>query len=507
MSISLLGIVYMQIFWIINAVKINEEQFGRNVNEALNELVNKMETDEISQIISGNLGAMDIGNSFEKICGKTDSVLNTNQGQNKSPRLKIVIKNSIPDSLRKKIHINQNSTFIKLKKNDTLKNISATVIRSNYKIDVKTDKFKNVVKKMLVEYECKSITLCDRLQQINFLKILNSFLLNHGIDLPYEFIVCSKNNTDTAIISKGFKTNSSEFAFTVNLFPNDLVEKSDFLKLYFPDRKGYIYRSLSLMIIGSLVFTLFILLTFIVTIFAILRQKKISEIRNDFINNMTHEFKTPIATISLASDSINTPMVLEDREQIKYFSRIIKEESLRMNTKMEGVLQLALFDKNEIEYHFTSLNVHEQIEKAVERIQLQLEQKSGQISTDLKAPKQLVEADGEHLLSAFLNILDNAIKYSAAPPVINILTYNKELSICISISDQGIGIDKDDIKRIFERFYRVHTGDIHNVKGFGLGLCYVKEVINKFKGQIDVQSVKGTGSTFTICLPIKKDEK
>lgn len=519
MSISLIGIVCVQIFWIMNAVKINEEHFGQNVNQALNELVSKIETDETSHIIKGNICAIDMGNQPLSECGNTDTDIVKSFGKHKTKYKKVFISNSCnTDSLCAGIKIKSDTKILSFGNNepenaeenttitvndDSSKSICVTIVKNNNKVDVKTDKFRNVVEKMIVEYESKNIPLDSRLKQINFSKILKSVLKNHALELPYEFIVSNKNNKDTAFVSKGYNEDSKEFLYTLNLFPNDLVDKSDYLKLYFPGRSGYIYQSLSLMIIGSVIFTLIILLTFIITIFTILRQKKISEIKNDFINNMTHEFKTPIATISLASDSISNPLVLENKEQIQYFSRIIKEESLRMNNKVESVLQLSLFDKNEIEFHLSTVSVHEQIEKAIEKIKLQVEQKNGLIKTELKAVNDRVEVDSEHFLGALLNILDNAIKYSEDIPVITISTYNKENMVCIAISDKGIGMDKEDTKKIFERFFRVHTGDVHNVKGFGLGLCYVKEIITACKGKVSVQSTKGVGSTFTICLPLK----
>ncbi len=520
MSISLAGIVCVQIFWIMNAVKINEEQFGRKVNEAMNELVGRIETDETSKIISGNICSINMGNVPAKTNCCPDNIINKTAGH--KTQMKIVINGNDSDictgnkikhfkTIKLDSKFNGNiEDFIKTSvkvSNDTSKDICITVVKNDSKIDVKTDKFRNVVKQMLVEYEYKNIPLDTRLRQLNFSGLLNTVLKNNAIDLPYEYIVKGKNQIDSALVSKGYKENTKAYVYTVNLFPNDLVKKSDYLKIYFPGRSSYIYQSLAFLIIGSIVFTFVILITFIITIFAILRQKKISEIKNDFINNMTHEFKTPIATISLASDSINNPLVLENKEQVRYFSRIIKEESLRMNTKVERVLQLSLFDKNDMEFHITSLNVHEQIEKAVEKIKLQVEQRQGQISTELNAAKYTAIADNEHFLSALLNILDNAIKYSTDIPVIKISSYNKDHMICIAVSDKGIGIGKEDGKRIFERFYRVHTGDIHNVKGFGLGLCYVKEVITAFKGKVSVQSAKGEGSTFTICLPLKQDEQ
>ena len=601
MSISLVGIVIVQFLWIMNAVKINEEQFGRKVTESLNEVVDRIEMDETCKILTKNLTKIDLGtksnndsltkyikqsqhshakvskkkknkdlfseddlndmilkvnkltetfnkNTHDSLMRINDSLLENNieialsHQLNDLINLSFDLKRNIPfDSLEKQTEIEkkvndkliaaENKIKIKLGKMDAefkkkgivIKNlpdypdavdipdtmncdkICITVSKDQDKISVKTDKFRDVVEKLVVEYESKDIPLSQRLDQLNVSGLLETVFEDNAIDLPFEYIVKHKN--DTAIISTGFSDLKGKVFYMKNLFPNDLVDKSAYLMLYFPDRSSYIYKSISFMIVGSVGFTLIMLLTFIVTIFAMIRQKKNSEIKNDFINNMTHEFKTPIATISLASDAINNPAILENKEQILKFNGIIKEESIRMNSQVEKVLQMSLFDKKDIDFNFTVFNIHEQLEKAVDRIRLQLEQKEGQIIIDLTATEYYVKADAVHLSGALLNLLDNAIKYSKENPEIKILTFNKENVICISISDNGIGMEKDDAKRVFERFFRVHTGNVHNVKGFGLGLCYVKEVINAFKGKITVQSVKGSGSTFTICLPTIQNEQ
>ena len=574
MSLSLVGIVIMQFIWIMNAVKINEEQFGRNVYTALNELVNRIETDETCKIISKNVYSINAKSKPDTIRIKYSESKNIEKKKKEAEINKIIneklkekevklenLNKTIQEKLEKKLEekeikleelnkklsekfekneiklklqldqlnkqmltldMSNLENFIKHKINkdtsscDTsCESLCVNVINQDdslmnnirNKISIKTDKFRNVVEKMVVEYECKDIPLKTRLEDINFTTLLDQVLKNNAIQIPYEFIVKDNSQEKVSLVSDGYKEKSGEINFNKNLFPNDLLQKPDYISIYFPDRTGYVYKSLTLMIVGSILFTLIILLTFIVTIFAILRQKKNSEIKNDFINNMTHEFKTPIATISLASDAINNPTILENKEQVLNFNRIIKEETVRMNSQVEKVLQMSLFDKKDLEFHVSAFNIHSLIEQAIDRIKLQLEQKNGQIQVELKADEFYVEADSVHLSGALLNLLDNAIKYSNENPLIKITTFNKDGLVCITVADNGIGMDKDDTKRVFERFFRVHTGDVHNVKGFGLGLCYVKEVITAFKGKISVQSVKGSGSTFTICLPTIQHEQ
>jgi two-component system, OmpR family, phosphate regulon sensor histidine kinase PhoR len=518
MSISLIGIVGVQIFWMLNAVKINEEHFNRNVNEALNELIGKIETKETCKMITTNACSV---NSDERDMNEALNIIPDimNSIGIPMPSNKVIIRpKDISDTTKTiirlktfdKMGISDKSDTITEKskirtvltlRDDTTKNIKLTFV-SNNKIDVKTEKFRDVVEKILVEYEINNKSLASRLKQMNFQKLLKEALIKHAIYLPYEYRVANNDTKDTASSSAGYDDNYKGNSYRVILFPNDIVEKSDYLKLYFPGKSRFIYQSLSLMMTGSALFTLIILLTFIYTIFVILRQKKISEIKNDFINNMTHEFKTPIATISLASDSISSPLVLDNKELIQYFSGVIKEESMRMNTKVERVLQLSLLDKNNISFAMNRIHVHDIIDTAIEKIHLQLDQRSGEISTSLLAENCTIEADAEHFMSVLLNILDNAMKYSPDAPVIHISTFNKNQNLCIAISDKGIGIAKEDSHKIFERFYRVNTGNVHNVKGFGLGLSYVKEIITAFNGTVSVISQKGQGSTFTISFPL-----
>ena len=273
-----------------------------------------------------------------------------------------------------------------------------------------------------------------------------------------------------------------------------------------PHIKNIILKSLRLPIITAIIFTIMIFTAFFLTVSMMIRQKKLSEIKNDFINNMTHEFKTPLATISLAVDALKNEKVMSDQEKMRYFSNIIKEENQRMNRQVETILKAALLDKQEVELLLKPTHVHEVIKEAADNFALQLENKNGSIDLSLNAKNDLIDADEVHFSNLINNLIDNAVKYAKdnVPPQIKIETQANGKNMVLKMEDNGIGMNKETVKRIFEKFYRAHTGNIHNVKGFGLGLSYVKTMVDAHGGDIKVDSTLGKGSTFTIELPLKK---
>jgi two-component system phosphate regulon sensor histidine kinase PhoR len=269
----------------------------------------------------------------------------------------------------------------------------------------------------------------------------------------------------------------------------------------FPERANYVLGSIGWLLGGSLLFSFIILATFALSVFFIIRQKKISEMKSDFLNNMTHEFKTPIATISLAADTITNPKVINDEASIRHFIGMIKKENSRMNKKVETILQIASLDKKEIDFKFENVSMHAIIERAVETIEIQVHQKNGKISLNLNASQPIIYGDYEHLTNLVNNLLDNALKYSPESPDITVETKNNERGIILSVEDKGIGMTKSVQSKIFERFYRQSSGNIHDVKGFGLGLNYVRAIIDAHKGNVTVTSEPGKGSRFDIFLP------
>jgi two-component system phosphate regulon sensor histidine kinase PhoR len=256
---------------------------------------------------------------------------------------------------------------------------------------------------------------------------------------------------------------------------------------------------------GSLLLYLIILATFAMSLFFIIRQKKISEMKSDFLNNMTHEFKTPIATISLAADTITNPKVINDESSIRHFISMIKKENSRMNKKVETILQIASLDKKEIDFKFENISLHNVIERAVETIDILVQQRNGKIHLNLDAINPVIYGDEEHLLNLINNLLDNAIKYSPESPDITVTTKNNEKGIIMSVEDKGIGMSKNVQSRIFERFYRQTAGNVHDVKGFGLGLNYSRAIIEAHRGNVIVASEPGKGSRFDVFLPFNQE--
>ena len=282
---------------------------------------------------------------------------------------------------------------------------------------------------------------------------------------------------------------------------------SEALFIVVPDVKTVVLRSLRWNIAVSILFTLLILSAFYLTIRTMLQQKKIGEMKNDFINNMTHEFKTPLATISLAVDAMRNDKVIQDREKLGYFSSIIKEENQRMNRQVETILKASQFERKDVDLNLKAVSLHETVQQVVDNFKLQLEHVGGHITLFLRASEHTVLADSVHLSNLLNNLVDNAVKYARenVPPQIQIETIGSDASIVLRVEDNGMGMSRDTLKRIFDKFYRAHTGNQHNVKGFGLGLSYVKNVTEALGGKIKADSTLGQGSVFTLELPLHRN--
>jgi two-component system phosphate regulon sensor histidine kinase PhoR len=287
----------------------------------------------------------------------------------------------------------------------------------------------------------------------------------------------------------------------VQLFPDNIIRQNLLVSVIFPERTNYVLGSIAWLLGGSLLFSFIILATFALSLFFIIRQKKISEMKSDFLNNMTHEFKTPIATISLAADTITNPKVINDENSVRHFISMIKKENSRMNKKVETILQIASLDKKEIAFKFENISLHSVIERAVDTIEIQVHQKNGRIAQNLNASEPVIYGDNEHLTNLVNNLLDNALKYSPESPDITVETRNNDRGVILSVADKGIGMSKSVQGKIFERFYRQSSGNVHDVKGFGLGLNYVRAIIDAHKGNVTVTSEPGKGSRFDVFLP------
>ncbi|MFZ9388179.1 MAG: sensor histidine kinase [Chitinophagaceae bacterium] len=345
-----------------------------------------------------------------------------------------------------------------------------------------------------------------------------AFLLNNLKNVKFEFGIATFDRMGNMVFEKAsanfvqaFQDTTQNFVYNSGLealsgTAGENLSVSEVLFVVVPNIKGLVLKSLFWQIIVSVLFTIIILAAFTLTVRTMLRQKKLADIKNDFINNMTHEFKTPIATISLAVDAMRNEKVIQDRGKLGYFSDIIKEENQRMNRQVETILKASQLEKQEVDLALKPVHVHELIRDVVDNFKLQLEEKKGNVELDLDAKSDLIDADEVHFSNLVNNLVDNAVKYAKenTPPLIRLSTQSNARHFIMRIEDNGIGMNRDTVKRIFEKFYRAHTGNVHNVKGFGLGLSYVKTMVEAHNGDIRAESTLGKGSVFTVELPLKK---
>lgn len=509
MGISLLGIIAVQFYWFNNSVNVRNELFDRSVNEALNKAVRRLETGHDLRIIRNIVVGDSIKwadsvpppppppPSFEDIdvTVKKDSingritVMTSKSGKLKSG-IHIIGAESLVEKSRKQLKI----------LHDTLSANKDSILDSGFPeigndMEKKMEQIEELSKQITFEY--RGWETGRNIDEKQLKKIIKEELMDRAIPIDFNFIINSSDSIQKTIV----KTTDLQKWYKVNLFPNDVFRKNLELAVYFPDRNLFIGRTTTLLLGLSVLFTLIIFFTFSLSIFLIVRQKKISEMKSDFINNMTHEFKTPIATISIAADSIANEKVINDGEKVRFFAGMIKKENLRMNEQVERILQIARLDRKEFEFNFQTVNVHELIEEAINGILLQVEKKGGKIITKLEAMNPIATTDPIHFTSLLYNLLDNANKYSPNTPSITVATTNCPKGIYVSVEDTGIGMSKAVQTRIFDKFYRLPSGNIHNVKGFGLGLSYVKAILEANNGSIKVQSEPGKGSKFIVFVP------
>ena len=510
MGISLLGIIGVQFYWFNNSVKVRNELFDRSVNEAMNKAVQRLETNLNIQIIQdiatgdslkwdGNIpppppppapefGDIDVMIKKDSINGSINVTTSKSRNQN-----------SGNNRIRTRTRIGKSGNQLNSLK-DTIVTINDSLIINNFSeidnhIGGKIQQLQKLSKQIAFEY--KGWESGRHIDEKQLQKLLKEELMEKEIPISFEFII----NPGDSIIKTTGKAGILPRWYKVNMFPDDVFRKKLELAVYFPDRNLFIGHTTTLLLGLSVLFTLIIFLTFSLSIFLIIRQKKISEMKSDFINNMTHEFKTPIATISIATDSIANDKVINDADKVRFFTGMIKKENMRMNEQVERILQIARLDRKEFEFNFMPVNVHELIGEAIAGISIQIEKKGGIIETRLEAVNPVVTTDPVHFTNLVYNLLDNANKYSPDGPIITVSTTNCPKGIYLSVEDKGIGMSKAVQAKIFDKFYRLTSGNIHTIKGFGLGLSYVKAILEANNGSIKVFSEPGKGSRFVVFVP------
>lgn len=515
------GLIVTQLYWIKNAIELKEQHFDQNVTSALNCVVTKYEKTSTAAKITHKLNFRKQGMRWlmpnDSLRGSAqitfDSVFDNQKMKmdDRSVRVKfyeeylsdsngVVVKRKRERSFSDDSLTDQSFNIRSLWPHDSLqlKQSSPVDDRSRWlthRSSVVNDIFDELISVNIYnDYKQKMDTL-----------LLDSIIKNEfkekNIAASYEYAVLNNESIKKPNIQQ---VNCVSSKYRINLTPDNVFIEPLYLAVYFPNHKNYILGSLWLMLTGSALLIIILIFSFYYAIATILKQKKLSEIKNDFISNMTHEFKTPISTISLACEVLSDDSISKTPERITNYVKMIGDENKRLGVLVENILQTAILDKGEFKLKLQDVDIHQVILQSISNIQLQVEKKEGSIVTHLTAEGSTIQGDKVHITNIIFNLVDNALKYSEEKPRIEITTQDRLDGIAISIKDNGIGISEENQKKIFDTLYRVPTGNIHNTRGFGLGLSYVKAVVEKHGGEILVDSELEKGSTFTIHLPNKQ---
>ena len=506
MGFSFAALLYLQLRYIQEMIDMKKEQFDESVNRALYQASRNLELNETLRYLEKDV------NETERRTYRADSTTMANAQQggalqqshqysvigedgNAYSSFEMKTITTRPSTMPKAMILRSDQNSI----NETQKSLQE-IVRNRY-----------VYQKALLDEVVYSILYSASekplRERINFKLMdqdLKAELMNNGIKIPYHFTVTTQDGREV-YRCPDYTEEGEEYTYTQMLFRNDPQSKSGVVKIHFPDMDSYIFSSVRFMI-PSIIFTIVLLITFIFTIVVIFWQKRYTEIKNDFINNMTHELKTPIASISLAAQMLNDTSVTKSETMMAHLGGVINDESKRLRFLVEKVLQMSMFDRKKAVFKKKELDLNEMVENIAHSFTLRVEHTGGKVYTDIEAVDSAIYVDEVHFQNVIFNLMDNAVKYRKPdqPLDVTMKTWNDDNHLYLSITDTGIGIKKENIKKVFEKFYRVHTGNVHDVKGFGLGLAYVKKIVNLHGGDIRVDSEYGKGTTFTIRLPIIK---
>ncbi|WP_320051916.1 HAMP domain-containing sensor histidine kinase [uncultured Acetobacteroides sp.] len=505
------GLIFVQTLWIRNSLKIKEDELSDQLNETIRQVIQDIQQSEIltqTERTVSPFGNNDAINPYyedqynvvkktrssvhtvsknEKIyyidSKDTNKFVNQVKGSFKSNAVSSIVSNAYKNK-RPETPNSQNSERVRFPMNDRYKKRTVFISET-------IDKLIRVEEPISQRVSKKQIDSLIRLE-----------LKKRGIRIPFEFAVTDEG-ANNIFKSENFERNPTDALTVHQQISPEGYTRTSFLHVNFPNTQKVAFRSMAMLAAMSVGLTLIIIFTFSLTLLVIFRQKKLAEIKNDFVSNMTHELKTPISTISLAAQMLQDKSLPNSSKNYDYLSKIVGDESKRLGFLVEKVLQMAIFDKGKLKLKTKEIDVHAIAGKVCDNLQLQVSSRKGSLERSFSAEKCIIFADEVHITNIIANLLDNALKYSKGIPSIKLSTYNKDEGIVIEVKDNGIGISKDNIKRIFEQFYRVPTGNVHNVKGFGLGLSYVKKIVEAHGGQIWADSELGSGSTFSIYIPFK----
>ena len=500
MGLSFLVLLFLQLSYIEEMVKMKKEQFDESVNRSLYQASRNLELNETLRYLE-----KDVSKTGRKAIKKDSMTVgsdgtpkpshefaaNTNDGTVYSSFQMNTITIKPSQMPKGRILLNDENAGSEASKS------MREMVKNRY-----------VYQKALLDEVVYSIlyTASEKplKERVNFRMLdqdIKAELMNNGINIPYHFTVSTQDGQEV-YRCLDYSDEGEEYSYSQLLYRNDPQQKSGVVRIHFPTMNSYIFSSVRFMI-PSIIFTLVLLVTFIFTIAVIFRQKRLTEIKNDFINNMTHELKTPISSISLAAQMMNDEAVTKSPTMIKHIGGVVNDESKRLRFLVEKVLQMSMLDDRTAIFKKKELDLNEMVENIANSFTLRVEHTGGRINTLVEAENSKIYVDEIHCSNVIHNLMDNAVKYKkeGEPLVLEVHTWNADGRLMLSVKDNGIGIKKENLKKVFDKFYRVHTGNVHNVKGFGLGLAYVKKIVDLHKGEIKVESVYGKGTKFTISLP------
>lgn len=509
MSLSLIGIIFVQGYWIKTAVENKEEQFSMNVNQILSSIsdaVQQREVREFAEVMMKNIDSLgepdisEISNLFiiKPWSRESENFIYSHGILEEDYGMYAAFFENKLDSINIRRLISKRE-FISFDKDINEEGIAIAPEKRIKQIG-ELDEIRMALWETSYKDIAKRFPIHKRIKPREIELLLQRELADRGIHIDFEYGVYSKGLA-TKVKSENFKLTPT-IRYKTPLFIDNEGNSDYDLLVSFPKKKQFLVSSIIGMLLLSVAFTLVIVIAYSSALYQLIRQKQISEIKSDFINNMTHEFKTPIATINLALDAIKNPKIIQDNERRDIYLNMIREENKRMHAQVENVLRISRLEKDQLEINKDRTDVHELIEDAISHVSLIVQNRGGYIRKHLHAERSEVLANPMHFTNVLVNVLDNAIKYSPEAPEIDVYTENINDTVVIKVQDRGAGMSKAVLKRIFEKFYREHTGNIHNVKGHGLGLAYVKKIVEDHQGVVHAESEKNKGSTFYIKLPL-----
>jgi len=488
MSVALIGLVSFQLYWINSVIRLNNERFDRDVHESLNRVATRLENRE---------------NLFFAFRGINRYFDSTFQEQYAEGNIQVIINaDSSP-------HLSQQKKDFRIPQakndfgRDSVKKLEVTHELSQWTSEDPNGvvaKKSGLIQIILEQMVNPPRMIEHRVSKEEIDSLLSQEFAQKGIHIKYEFGVFNPLTNKVVLANTNNIERLRTTELKASLFPNDIISNADYLLVNFPNKTSFLFRQIWATLASSLILLLIIIGCFAFALLTIIRQKKLSEMKNDFINNMTHEFKTPIATVSLACQALGEPAIASDGPSFQRYLKVIRDENERLEAQVEKVLQLATMRKEDLQLDLAEVNLNEIIRDASEQLNFQVEKRGGKIVLDLSPEEIYIQADENHLFSVLVNLIDNANKYSPENPDITIRSRKEDDKVIFEVADKGIGMNKESIRKVFDKFYRVSTGNVHNVKGFGLGLNYVKSVIENHGGEIKVESEPGKGSTFRVEL-------